>query len=132
MRRYLIHAQECEGPFYMGTWLYCDPVLPDGARHSKRAIDGGGSVWIRYTDQTRRVVALAAHHGVRLPLLAGAFPMDQAGQNVPAAFAAAFPHGVLVWGETAARWEIEDSEVNHNAGLLVGWPYGEENADADD
>lgn len=121
MNRYLVHAQHCDGPFYMGWWLYCDPVAEDGkVYHDRRFLHHGGGWWMKWDNQQARAAELASRHGVTLP-----DPMRYSDRTAEA-FASAFPCGIWVHGEQADRFALDGSEVNCDVSVLSGWPYPQE------
>jgi hypothetical protein len=121
MSQYLLHAEYCAGPFYMGWWLYIDPIVDGRARYSKRFVDDGGSRWIHGDPDgnTRRIVAIAKTLGVSLP------EYHRYKDDTAEDFASAFPSGILIDGRTADDLEWGSARVAPD-GLKDGWPYGAE------
>jgi hypothetical protein len=116
---WLIHAEYCGATFYMGWWLYIDPII-DGLVSYKTVSDAGRSTWVRGDSPIgipRKIHELAARHGSDLP------EPERYSQKMAEAFDVSFPNGIVVGGESL--WEIDWGISRIPAkSLIAGGRYG--------
>lgn len=124
-RPWLLHVHYCGADFYTGYWLYSDPVKDGAVRYSKgqESIWFDGSSFERSSGVPGILMEIVTRHGhPELPR------PTRYSDEFAEAFAAAFPLGILGHGPSAHPYYWVHTEVNTDASLLVGWPYGQQEA----
>ncbi len=91
VRPHYVFAERCDGPFLMGWWLYCIPLL-DGR---PEPYTSDRCEWLRYS--TRSVVDLAARLGIVLPQPTyDAWDRGRVDDEIAYTFANLVPGGLMV------------------------------------
>lgn len=118
MKEFLIHAKYCEGPFYMGWWLYTDPIVNGKALYSKSFNEGHWHRNLGESPGTGEILQVVTKHGHDLP------KPRRHNDAFAEAFSLAFPHGIRLSGENWRKLDLETSTIQLFS-LTADWPYGD-------